>query len=126
MGTPHHCSFCRKSPGQVAKLVFGLGVAICNECVNVCHLIIVGAMPQPTPAPAPVAPFTTDQEARLAELVATHIGHALAGADGRIRDFVRTEALAAIAEATRTGGALGRVDKGSDRFESVTNHGEGK
>jgi hypothetical protein len=30
------CSFCRKAPDAVAKLVAGPGVFICNECVCLC------------------------------------------------------------------------------------------
>jgi ClpX C4-type zinc finger len=34
------CSFCLKGKDAVAKLVAGLGVYICNECVELCRLII--------------------------------------------------------------------------------------
>jgi ClpX C4-type zinc finger protein len=34
------CSFCLKDKDTVAKLVTGLGVYICNECVELCNLII--------------------------------------------------------------------------------------
>ena len=34
------CSFCLKSKDAVEKLVAGLGVYICNECVELCSLII--------------------------------------------------------------------------------------
>jgi hypothetical protein len=30
------CSFCRKPPEAVARLVAGPGVFICNECVGLC------------------------------------------------------------------------------------------
>jgi ClpX C4-type zinc finger protein len=36
------CSFCNKDQGTVAKLVAGPGVYICDECVNLCQLIIDG------------------------------------------------------------------------------------
>jgi hypothetical protein len=39
------CSFCLKEKEAVAKLVAGPGVYICNECVNLCGLIIA----EPTP-----------------------------------------------------------------------------
>ena len=35
-----NCSFCLKGKDSVAKLVAGLGVYICNECVELCSLII--------------------------------------------------------------------------------------
>ena len=34
------CSFCNKDRHAVAKLVAGPGVCICNECVDLCNLII--------------------------------------------------------------------------------------
>jgi hypothetical protein len=34
------CSFCLKPNNEVAKLVAGPGVYICNECVDLCHQII--------------------------------------------------------------------------------------
>jgi hypothetical protein len=34
------CSFCLKEKEAVAKLVAGPGVYICNECVDLCNLII--------------------------------------------------------------------------------------
>ncbi len=34
------CSFCRKPPDAVARLVAGPGVFICNECVALCTELI--------------------------------------------------------------------------------------
>jgi hypothetical protein len=34
------CSFCLKPSNQVAKLVAGPGVYICDECVDLCRQII--------------------------------------------------------------------------------------
>jgi hypothetical protein len=34
------CSFCTKDKTAVGKLVAGPGVYICNECVDLCNLII--------------------------------------------------------------------------------------
>ena len=34
------CSFCLKPDNEVAKLVAGPGVYICNECVDLCRQII--------------------------------------------------------------------------------------
>lgn len=34
------CSFCTKSQETVTKLVAGPGVYICNECVDLCNMII--------------------------------------------------------------------------------------
>jgi hypothetical protein len=40
-----YCSFCMKDKEAVARLVAGPGVYICNECVDLCNLII----PEPAP-----------------------------------------------------------------------------
>ena len=38
-----HCSFCGKSEKDIQKLVAGPGgIHICNECVDVCRLIMEG------------------------------------------------------------------------------------
>ncbi|MDD2578455.1 MAG: ATP-dependent Clp protease ATP-binding subunit ClpX [Clostridia bacterium] len=37
---PISCSFCGKSEGQVARLIAGPGVFICNECVALCEEIL--------------------------------------------------------------------------------------
>lgn len=34
------CSFCNKEQQQVAKLIAGPGVFICNECVDLCDRIL--------------------------------------------------------------------------------------
>jgi len=36
------CSFCMKPPADVATMVAGAGVFICNECVDLCVQIIAG------------------------------------------------------------------------------------
>jgi ATP-dependent Clp protease ATP-binding subunit ClpX len=36
----HSCSFCGKSKEDVEKLIVGGGVAICNECVDLCSSIL--------------------------------------------------------------------------------------
>jgi hypothetical protein len=43
--TSAYCSFCLKDKDAVTRLVAGPGVYICNECVDLCNLII----PEPTP-----------------------------------------------------------------------------
>lgn len=34
------CSFCNKAHSEVAKLVAGPGVYICNECIDLCNEVI--------------------------------------------------------------------------------------
>src|SRR5574343_1093192 len=38
-----HCSFCAKSASEVKKLIAGPSVYICDECVYLCHGILVGS-----------------------------------------------------------------------------------
>ena len=40
------CSFCIKDQEAVAKLIAGPGVYICNECVDLCNLIIAEPAPK--------------------------------------------------------------------------------
>jgi ClpX C4-type zinc finger len=37
---PLACSFCGKRQPQVARLIAGPGVGICNECVELCVEIL--------------------------------------------------------------------------------------
>jgi hypothetical protein len=34
------CSFCGKAPGEVAQIIAGPAVYICNECISICNEII--------------------------------------------------------------------------------------
>jgi ClpX C4-type zinc finger protein len=48
------CSFCGKSKNQVAKLVAGPGVYICDQCIALCNRVIAEDRPVPaTPARSP-------------------------------------------------------------------------
>lgn len=42
MSEEFNCNFCGKHKDGVAKLIAGPGVNICNECVDLCHAILVG------------------------------------------------------------------------------------
>ena len=35
-----YCSFCGKSQHEVAKLIAGPSVFVCNECINLCNEIL--------------------------------------------------------------------------------------
>jgi len=37
-----YCSFCRKSDKEVAKLIAGPGVYICDACVGLCNGVLDG------------------------------------------------------------------------------------
>lgn len=44
------CSFCAKEQSQIAKMVAGAGVYICNECVGLCNEIIASSRGESTEA----------------------------------------------------------------------------
>jgi ClpX C4-type zinc finger protein len=48
--TTMHCSFCGKSQHDVARLIAGPAVFICDECVGLCNKILG----QPADEPVPV------------------------------------------------------------------------
>jgi len=47
------CSFCNKHKGAVVKLIVGDGVAICNECVDLCQTLLID---DPVAEPSAAAP----------------------------------------------------------------------
>ena len=50
------CSFCGRAAAQVAQLVPGPGVNICDQCVEICRQMLTqAAEPQPAAAAATVA-----------------------------------------------------------------------
>lgn len=63
------CSFCFKPNSQVARLVAGPAVYVCNECVDLCSQII-GQTPEGPTTGAHVMPWEHAQtvEAALAHL----------------------------------------------------------
>ncbi len=40
-----YCSFCGKTQDQVEKLIMGPGVAICNECIELCNNVLLNSKP---------------------------------------------------------------------------------
>ena len=47
VGSELRCSFCNKSHAEVQKLIAGhKDVAICDECVDLCHQIVKGELPK--------------------------------------------------------------------------------
>lgn len=50
------CSFCGKHKDSVAKLIVGEGVAICNECVDLCETLLHDELPAKT-SPAALDPI---------------------------------------------------------------------
>ena len=100
---PSRCSFCTKPADQVGTLVAGAGVFICDECVQLCAVVIAD---KPTAAGSPRVPIwdQIDDAALLAHLPRIEA----------VRDQVDDDLRAWVAEARRRelswdriGGALG-------------------
>ncbi|SYZ72365.1 ATPase and specificity subunit of ClpX-ClpP ATP-dependent serine protease [Candidatus Zixiibacteriota bacterium] len=43
LGTIHRCNFCGKSASKVKRLFAGYEAFICNDCVNLCHDILISS-----------------------------------------------------------------------------------
>jgi ATP-dependent Clp protease ATP-binding subunit ClpX len=56
------CSFCTKEEEQVAKMVAGPGVYICNECVDLCVSIMSVAAPTDEDRSIPYWQAMSDEE----------------------------------------------------------------
>ncbi len=70
------CSFCGKSQLNVAKLIAGPGVYICNECIELCREIIEEELShEGAPDPSSSAPRTGSAD-RLEQLTASLSFHA--------------------------------------------------
>ena len=93
------CSFCNKDKDAVAKLVAGPGVYICNECVELCNLII---------AEQPAPEFGAWNERPDDELLAglTRVQAVVSQADAALHDYVDVLRGRGISW-TRIGAALG-------------------
>jgi len=84
------CSFCTKSDDQVGTLVAGAGVFICDECVQLCALVIAD---KPAGGSAPRVPIWEQiDDAALLE----HLPRIEA-----VRDQVDDDLRAWVAEARR-------------------------
>ena len=93
------CSFCTKDKEAVTKLVAGPGVYICNECIDLCNLII---------AEAPAAGFGAWDERPDDELLAglVKIQAVVTQADAAVHEHVDVLRGRGISW-TRIGEALG-------------------
>jgi hypothetical protein len=84
------CSFCLKAHTDVARLVFGPGVYICDECVALCSELVVGEPKANRADPVPrIAPW--DAEAGLEAVLASLPRVAQAGnqAEYTLTQYVR-------------------------------------
>ncbi len=106
------CSFCHKPARDVAKLVAGPGVFICNECVGLCQTII-SQNPDPVPDPAAWEQGLSDED------LLAHLPRIAAAGEQVERQLTRRVRLARSRGITwtRIGAALGMTRQSAwERF----------
>jgi hypothetical protein len=93
------CSFCTKDKDAVAKLIAGPGVCICNECVDLCDLII---------ADESVPKFGSWRERSDDQMLSglTQVQAVVSQADAAVHDYVAILRERGLSW-TRIGAALG-------------------
>jgi ATP-dependent Clp protease ATP-binding subunit ClpX len=106
-----HCSFCGKPQDQVAKLIAGPGVYICNECITLCDDILAAELPRELPSWDDLS-----DDALLVEMVRVHRSHD--GIDDAVGGMVRELRARGISWA-RVGEALGMTRQSAwERFSN--------
>jgi hypothetical protein len=95
------CSFCNKDKDQVAKLIAGPGVYVCNECVGLCNAILAAEEQGPS---QPAAWDDKPDEELLAGLRKTQA--VVSQVDAAMRDHVAVLREHGVSW-TRIGEALG-------------------
>jgi ATP-dependent Clp protease ATP-binding subunit ClpX len=98
-GTALYCSFCRKAEDEVARLIAGPGVHICDECVALCERLLSG---KPMPSFPPLDSKTDDE--LLADMV--RVDASRAHVEAAVRDRVLRLRARSVTWA-RIGEALG-------------------
>ncbi|GAA4097546.1 ClpX C4-type zinc finger protein [Actinomadura miaoliensis] len=102
-GEDPRCSFCGKSSAEVARLVAGPGVHICNECVELSEAIIEEYRDKPVEVRLPMWGSLTDEQ------MLDHIPRVAAVADqveANLRSWVQELRRRGVTW-TRIGAALG-------------------
>ena len=81
------CSFCGREAREVAKLIAGPGIDICDTCVGVC----VGILEQDTPAVAPSllewAAMSDDELLERIPFIAASAANIEAGLSDRVQEL---------------------------------------
>ncbi len=107
------CSFCRKAPDAVDRLVAGPGVFICNECVALCTELI--AAPKQASAPDEVAQWESMSDDDLLQHI-PRVAAAEAQVEQQLTGWVRRARSRGITW-TRIGEALGMTRQSAwERF----------
>jgi len=98
-----HCSFCVKASDEVAKLIAGAGVYICDACVRLCYDIL--SEEGDSAATPEIALWEQKTDEELLERL-PRISTVSAQVDARIQSFVDILRDRGVAW-TRIGAALG-------------------
>ncbi len=98
-----YCSFCGKSEHEVAKLIAGPTVFICDGCIELCNKVIeetAGTQVPETRALEQLASMSTDRLLHLLKIQGAAFEHARAGLQNAV-DTLRKRGVswAAIGEA---------------------------
>src|ERR1700733_5971995 len=81
----YRCSFCGKSQTEVKTLVAGPGVFICDECVQLCQ-VVIAKKAEPQEAPGSLLPDNAPTE-KLLNTLAGYNG-AFESVDAAMQDIV--------------------------------------
>ena len=76
------CSFCGRSESEVDRLIAGNGVFICDECIDICHSLLLenGAQPQARRKPKSKQP-QQDFKLHTPEELKSHLDEYVIGQD---------------------------------------------
>ncbi len=107
------CSFCAKEEAEVAKMIAGPGVFICDACVGLCRNILEQDVADPRPQRVPMWESMTDDE------VLAHIPK-IASVQGQVENGLREWVLLLRSRGVtweRIGSALGMTRQSAwERF----------
>lgn len=83
------CTFCGKRHTEVAKLIAGPGVYICNECVELCQAILERERETPTKSPSlpEWASLTDDELLQRIPFIAASAANIEAGLRDRVHEL---------------------------------------
>jgi ClpX C4-type zinc finger len=117
MTSETRCSFCAKPHTEVAKLVAGPGIYICDGCVNLCVDVIAEAMQvQPPPSLPDWAAMSDDELLQRIPFIAA----SAANIEAELRDRVHELRDRGVSWA-RIGSALGMTRQSAwERFSPAT------
>ena len=75
------CSFCGRSESEVDRLIAGNGVFICDECIDICHSLLLENGAQPQARRKPKANKPQDFKLPTPEEIKSHLDEYVIGQD---------------------------------------------